>query len=256
MAIVSESLQNHYWPGKDAVGKRIKWGLPSSRTPWFTIVGVVGDVKDGPLGSSPAMHVYVPHSRLAVELGDSSPSGFGRSIRIALLANGDPASLVAPGRREIAALDASLPVTRIGTMAQQVTDSIAPQSFSTMVLSAFALGALLLAAVGLYGVLAFAVTERRREIGVRIALGASRRAVLGMVVHQGMLLVVIGLAAGLAAAGALTRVMASLLYRTDPYDPWTFIGAPIVLACVGFIACYVPARRAAGVDPIVALRSE
>jgi putative ABC transport system permease protein len=258
VAIVSESLAARYWPGQDPIGKRIKWGLASSRTPWLEIVGVAGDAHDGPLTAEPTIHAYVPFNHLKRDfdaLGDAA-GPFGRTLRIALRANGDPAALVAPARQQIAALDPSLPVTRIATMEQQVAESVAPQSFSMSVLTAFAVGALLLAAIGLYGLLAFAVAQRTREIGVRIALGASRGSVLGMVVRQGMALVAVGLVIGLIAAVGVTRVMTTLLYRTEPFDPLTFTFVPIVLCAVALLACYLPARRAARTEPMVALRTE
>src|SRR4029079_19298536 len=142
------------------------------------------------------------------------------------------------------------------TMAQVMGDATAPQRFSAIVLAGFALGALLLAAVGLYGVLAFGVTERRREIGVRLALGARHSEVLGLVVRQGMTLTAIGLVIGLPSAGAATRFLSAMLYETAALDPWTFAIVPMVLAAVALIACYLPGRRAARVDPIAALRAE
>jgi putative ABC transport system permease protein len=256
VAIVSESLAARYWPGQDAVGKRIKWGLPDSKTPWMTIVGVVGDVHDGPLGSEPTIHAYVPMSEFMTELRDIEASQASVALRLGMLASGSPAALAQPAREVLARIDPALAVTRIATMSQQVAESVAPQRFSAMAMAGFAAGALLLAAIGLYGVLAFAVAQRTREIGVRIALGATRAAVLGMVVRQGMALVVAGLAIGLAAAAAATRVMSALLYETTPHDPWTFAAAPIVLAAVALLACYLPARRAARVEPVVALRAE
>jgi predicted permease len=258
VAIVSQSFAAKYWPRQQALGKRIKTGLPSSPGPWLEVIGVAGDAHDGPMTNEPTVHVYLPFNHLVRDLDFIAKTGssFGRTLRLALLAHGDPATLSAPARAEIAALDRSLPVTRIATMRQQVTESIAPQSFSTAVLTAFAAGALLLAAIGLYGVLAFAVAQRTREIGVRMALGASRGAVLRMVVRQGMVLVAAGLGIGLVASLAVTRVMTSLLYRTRPFDPWTFAAVPIVLATVALLACYLPARRAAGVQPMVALRTE
>ena len=258
VAVVSEALAARYWPGQDPIGKRIKWGLASSRTPWLEIVGVAGDAHDGPLNVEPTIHAYVPFNHLKRDLDalGEAIGPFGRTLRIALLAHGDPGSLVGPARQQIAALDPSLPVTRIATMEQQVAESVAPQSFSMSVLTVFAVGALLLAAVGLYGVLAFAVAQRTREIGVRIALGASRRSVLGMVVRQGMALVAVGLAIGLVAAIGVTRVMTTLLYRTEPFDPLTFASVPFVLCAVALLACYLPARRAARTEPMVALRTE
>jgi predicted permease len=258
VAIVSESLAARYWPGQEPIGKRIKNGLAGSQTQWLEIVGVAGDAHDGPITAEPTIHVYVPLSRLVPELDElgRTANGFGRTFRLAMLAHGDPTAVVAPARQQIAALDRALPVTQIATMTQQVSASMAPQTFSAAVLTGFAAGALLLAAIGLYGVLAFAVAQRTREIGVRIALGATHGSVLKMVVRQGMALVALGLVVGLIAAVGVTRLMASLLYRTQPFDPLTFTAVPVVLGAVALLACYLPARRAARVEPIVALRTE
>ena len=256
VVVVSESLARQFWPGQDPIGKRLKWGLASSRTPWLTIVGVVGDVHDGPIGVEPTIHAYAPFSHLVPELRDFTIANATIDLRVALLAAGDPATLAQPARRLVAAIDPSLPVTKMATMEQQVADTVAPQRFSMLVLAAFAGGALLLAAIGLYGVLAFAVAQRTREIGVRIALGASHGGVLRMVVRQGMTLVAVGLVVGLVLAFAVTRAMTSLLYRTEPFDPVTFAAVPLVLAAVALLACYLPARRASRVEPVVALRTE
>ena len=199
--IISKNVADRYWPGEDPMGKRLKWGIAESRSPWLTIVGVAGDVVDGPLGSEPAIHAYVPYPETPDE---------------ALAA--------------------------------------APQRFSAAVLTGFAAGALLMAAVGLYGVLAFVVAQRTREIGVRLALGAPPARVLGQVVERGMRLVAIGLLLGLATAVGTARLPGSFLYETDTYDLVTFVTVPALLALVSLAACYLPARRAAAVDPMVALR--
>ena len=225
--------------------------------PVETIIGVAGEVKDGAIRDEPRMHVYVPLVLLLPEIDGLPPgSPFGRQLRVALLSGSDASMLAASGRRAVAAVDPALPVTRIATMRRHLDDALAPQRFSTLVLAAFAAGAVLLAAIGLYGVLAFAVSQRTREIGVRIALGARVVDVLALVLRQGMRLVVVGLAAGLLAALALTRVMSALLYRTDRFDPITFIACPLVLIVVALLACYLPARRAARIEPLNALRTE
>ncbi len=257
VAIINESLAKRSWPGQDPIGKRLKWGVAASQTAWKTVVGVVGDVKDGPLREEATIHVYVPFRDLVREIDDAPPaSGWGRTWRFALQSSGDPTMLVPASRAALASLDPALPVTGIATMERQLADSVAPQRFSTVVLAAFASGALLLAAIGLYGVLAFAVTQRTREIGVRIALGATASRVTGMVVREGMRLVIVGLALGVAGAAALTRTISALLYRTEPFDLWTFVVAPVVLTMVALLACYVPARRAARIEPLTALRTE
>jgi putative ABC transport system permease protein len=263
VVIVSQRLADTYWPGQDAVGKRLKWGLSSSTSPWMTVVGVSGDVVEGPPGSTPFPHIYVPYSELP-DAGLAAPlAGLWRRFVIGIsgdvigahgLVRTDAASFASVARARIAALDPALAVTDVQTIAQLEHDRSAPQRFSATVISGFGGGALLLAAIGLYGVLAFSVSQRRREIGVRLALGADRRNVLGLVVRQGMTLAVIGLLLGAAGAAAATRLLRALLFETSIYDPTTFIVVPVLLAAVAFVAAYLPARRAANVDPMVALR--
>jgi putative ABC transport system permease protein len=256
VAIVSRAIAERFWPGEDPIGKRIKWGLAVSTAPWNTVVGVAGDVVDGKLGEEPIIHIYVPYAEAPDQLLATPIVGLLRRMTIAAVGPGDATTLIAPVRGAIAALDAALAVSDVTTMAQVVADASAPQRFSTLVLAAFAGGALLLAAIGLYGVLAFGVAQRTREIGVRLALGASRGEVLGLVVRQGMTLTAIGLAIGIAGALAATRLMTALLYQTQPFDPMTFALVPVLLTAVALLACYLPARRAARVEPVVALRAE
>lgn len=256
VAIVSKNLADRYWPGEDPIGKRLKWGLPSSQAPWQTVIGVVGDVVDGPLGSDPVIHVYVPYSETADQVIASPIAGLLRRMTVAVNGNVDAASLTTSVRGAIAAVDPALAVANVTTMEEVVRDASAPQRFSATVLAVFAAGALLLAGIGLYGVLAFGVSQRTREIGVRLALGAGRGEVLGLVVRQGMVLAGIGLLLGLAGALPASRVLGALLFETDVYDPSTFAVVPVLLAAVSMAACYLPARRAARVDPMVALRNE
>ena len=223
----------------------------------MTVVGVVGDVKDGPLRDDPAPHVYVPFALLAPEIDGLPPgSSFGRELRLALLGGLDASALIGPARTAIMSVDPALPMMRVATMKRNLDDLVAPQRFSTVVLTAFACGALLLAAIGLYGVLAFAVSQRTREIGVRMALGARTGDVLALVVRQGMRLVAVGLTVGLIAALWLAQAVGSLLYRTGRFDPLTFVACPIVLIVVALLACYLPARRASRIEPLTALRTE
>jgi predicted permease len=254
VAIVSRGLAERFWPGQDPIGKRVKWGIPASQAPWQTIVGVAGDVVDGRLGEEPILHIYVPFAEATGQ--PANLAAFFRRMSVAAMTEGDTASLVGPMRGAIARIDPALAVADVTTMSQVMADAAAPQRFSTAVLSVFAAGALLLAAVGLYGTLAFGVTQRTREIGVRVALGASRYEVLRLVVRQGMSLTILGLALGLAGALAVTRLMTGLLYETKPLDVGTFASVTGVLAAVALLACYLPARRAARVEPMAALRAE
>jgi len=256
VVIVSKDLADRYWPGQDPIGKRVKWGIAASKAPWQTIVGVAGDVVDGPLGSDPVIHVYSPYSETA-DQGLASPlAGLWRRMQIAVNGDVEATSLTTSVRAAIAAVDPALAVSKATTMREVVGELSAPQRFSATVLTAFAAGALLLAAIGLYGVLAFGVAQRTREIGLRLALGARRRDVLALILRQGMLLVAVGLALGLAGSIAATRVLQSLLFETSALDPLTFALVPGLLAIVSFAACVVPARRAAVVDPAVTLRTQ
>jgi ABC-type antimicrobial peptide transport system permease subunit len=168
----------------------------------------------------------------------------------------DAASLLTSVRTAIASIDPALAVTKVTTMREVVRELSAPQRFSATVMTGFAGGALLLAGIGLYGVLAFVVAQRTRELGVRLALGATRSEVLGLIMKRGMRLVGVGLVIGLAGSVAAARVLRALLFETDIYDPATFTVVPLVLAAVSVVACYIPARRAAGVDPMATLRAE
>jgi putative ABC transport system permease protein len=255
-AIVSRALAERYWPGQDPIGKRLKWGIAESRAPWKTIVGVVGDVVDGKLGEPPILHIYVPFAE-ALDPALALPiSGLLRRMTVAAVTDQDVTALIDPMRAAIATLDPALAVAEVTTMAQVMADASAPQRFSAVLLGAFAAGALLLAAIGLYGMLAFGVAQRTREIGVRLALGATRREILGLVVRQGMTLTLVGLGLGIAGALGATRLMGALLYQTEPFDLVTFASVPGILGIVALLACYLPARRAAMVEPVTALRAE
>jgi putative ABC transport system permease protein len=256
VAIVSRAMADQSWPGQDPIGKRIKWGGRPSQAPWMTVVGVAGDVVDGKLGEEPVVHIYAPFVESADIRVQTPVMPLLRRMVIATLADGEPATLVDGVRRAVASLDPALAVSDVATLTEIVADASAPQRFSTMVLGAFAGGALLLAAVGLYGVMAFGVAQRTREFGVRFALGATRRDVVALILRQGMTLALIGAVLGLAGAFVATRLMTTLLYETSAFDPLTFAVVPVLLVTVALVACYVPARRAARVEPMTALRTE
>jgi putative ABC transport system permease protein len=256
VAIVSRALAERFWAGRDAVGQRIKWGIAASTAPWMTVVGVAGDVVDGRLGDDPVIHVYVPYSEVPDAALAGSLSGLMRQMTIGAHGTVSVATLAGPARAAVASLDSALALAEVTTMMQVVGEALAPQRFSAIVLAAFSAGALLLAAIGLYGVLAFGVAQRTREIGVRLALGAGRAEVVRLVVGQGMTLAAMGLLLGGVIGFAATRVMRSLLFETTTHDPWTFAAVPVAIGAVAFLACYLPAHRAARVDPMVALRIE
>jgi predicted permease len=256
VVVVNERLAAMAWPGRDAVGKRLKWGGAGSRAPWLTVVGVIRNVADGPIGAEPGVHAYEPFRQMPDFFLNGATNQFGRDVKAAVLAEGKPEALAALVRREISTLDRELAIERIEPMTEQVRAVVAPHRFGTMLVGAFAGMALLLASVGLYGLLAFTTAQRRKEIAVRMAMGAERRAVIALVIGQGTRLVAVGLLLGLAGSLILTRLAASLLYQTGAFDPVAFAMIPAVLVPAALLACAIPAWRAARVDPITALRGE
>jgi putative ABC transport system permease protein len=242
VTIINETAAHRIWPDEDALGKRLKFG--DQDDPWLKVVGVVADVKHNGLDAEPSLETYSPYQQ------DSYPY-MSVAVRAA-----DPMSLVAAVRGEVQALNKDQPIHGVTTMDKMLSESVAPRRFSMVLFSLFAAVAMMLASVGIYGVMSYSVTQRTREIGIRMALGASHRDVAGMVVAQGMKLVVIGIAVGFGAAFLLTRLMASLLYGVSATDPLTFAAISILLAGVALLANYVPARRATRVDPMIALRYE
>lgn len=244
--VINEAMARQYFPNEDAIGKRVKFAKPENqRAPWHTIIGVVKNEQQDGLGQEVRPEVY-----------QSQVQNPNESMSLVVRTTGDPMALVAAVRNEIFALDANLPAYDFTTMAEIVSGSMARERFTVLLLGVFAAVALLLAAVGVYGVISYSVTQRTHEFGIRIALGASSLELVKMVIAQGMKIVVAGLVIGIIAALALTRVMASLLYGVSPFDPITFCSVPLLLAIVALVACYIPARRTTKIDPITALRYE
>jgi len=253
VAIVSQSFARKFWPSQDAIGKRIRWGV---RDPWEVIVGVVGDVNQGPFSSPLAPHVYRPYSQLPASGLENDPFGDWHAMNLALRTQADPASLTSVVLAQVHSLDPDLAVANVRTMTQVISSSVAGPQFNMILVGAFAGLALFLAGIGVYGVLAYAVARRTHEIGIRMALGARRADVLRLVIRQGLTLASIGVMIGAVVALALTRFLASLLYGVKPTDPLTFVIVSMALTVTAVLACYIPARRATKVDPMVALRHE
>ena len=245
--IVSESLAKQYWPGLDPIGRRLMLGTPQSDAPWLTIVGVVGDVKQGALDEDTALHTYAPFLQ---------QKSLFNSLNVTVRAVGEPAELASSLRAAIWGLDDQLAVAQVRTMDEIVGESTAPRRFNLYLLAGFAVTALMLAAIGIYGVIAYSVGRRTQEIGIRLALGAGRFDVLLLILKPGFALTLAGTGLGIAAALALIRLMSAMLFGVRPTDPLTFAAVSVVLVLVSLLASYIPARRAAKVDPMVALRYE
>ncbi|UCC32556.1 MAG: ABC transporter permease [Phycisphaerales bacterium] len=245
VAIVDETFAKRAWPNEDPIGKRIKDPAFGQRLPWLTVVGVVGAVKRSDLESDPRMTYYQPYSQWGSQW-----------MYVVVRTSSDPAALVNAIADEVSVLDEDRPLLRVATMEQRVSDTLARRRFSVLLLGVFAASALVLAVVGLYAVLAHMVCQGTHEIGIRMALGARQSDVLRLVLWRGLTLIGIGLGIGLALSVAGTRVLANLLYEITPADPITFGSVLLVLGGVALLACYIPARRAAKVDPMVALRYE
>ncbi|HET9479245.1 MAG TPA: FtsX-like permease family protein, partial [Pyrinomonadaceae bacterium] len=239
-AIINETMARLYWSNEDPLGRRLK----IIASPWITVVGVVGDVRHSGLNTPANPEIYLsdlqePQSALAVMVRTT----------------GDPLQLAAMAREQIKAIDKDQPVV-ISTMDQILSASVAGRRFNTLLLGIFATVALLLAMVGVFGVIHYSVVQRTHEIGIRIALGAQRHDVFKLVVGEGLALALIGVALGSAGAWAMTRLISGLLYGVSPTDGPTFILVSVVVTLVALLACYLPARRATKIDPLIALRYE
>jgi putative ABC transport system permease protein len=249
VVIINETTaKRHFGSPAAAIGKRLSvWsafrGHRRDEKFMREIVGVVGDTKTGSLTGDGGAQIYVPHGQ------DSQWNFMGLVIRTA----GDPAAFATTLRREVQALDKDQPIYNVRTMDDVVANSLGTRRVSMQLFTVFAIAALLLAAVGIYGVMAYSVTQRTQEIGIRMALGAQKGDVLRLVVRQGMILAAIGVVVGLIGAFGLTRVMGSLLFSVRPDDPVTFLAISLLLIAVAFVACYLPARRAAKLNPVIAL---
>jgi predicted permease len=245
VVIVDEYMADQLWPGQDPIGKRIHIVEFPSKDPWQTVVGVVGRVKQDSLDSNPRIAFYVAHTQFPT-----------RAMTVAFRSRTNSAAMLSATKSELRSLDPDLPMYHVRTMEQQVNESLAQRRFSMTLLGVFAGVALALATIGIYGVMAYLVNQGTRELGIRIALGASRRNILTLVVRQGMVLAVSGVTIGLVAAFVLTRLMRSLLFGVEATDPLTFAGISSLLGAITLFACYVPAQRAARIDPLISLRCE
>ena len=244
VALINSTMARRYWPDEDPIGKRITLGDPSTG-PWRAIVGIVGDVHQSGLESEPYPQMYLPFAQ------DKR-----RATSLVVRTSANPLNLVPAVRSQLWAIDKDLPLYNVRTLEQIVSDSVSRPRFNVMLIGIFAAIAIVLAAVGIYSIMSYSVTQRTREIGIRVALGAQTGEVLRLVIRQGMTVALIGVGLGLTAALGLTRLMSSLLFSVTATDPFIFLAISIVLLGVALGACFVPARRATKVDPMVALRYE
>lgn len=254
VVIINDRMARTYWPGEDALGKRITFDDQQKKPIWLTVIGVTQDAKQDEWTAAPRSEMYLPLLQSSEYLHDTS-SHF-QYITLVVRTTGEPAAIVNDIRTSIAGLDKNVPVSEIETMDQAVSDRNAEPRFELWLLGSFAALALLLAALGIYGVMSYSVSRRTHELGVRMALGAAPGDVIKLVVRQAMMLALVGSASGLAAAILLTRTMSKLLYGVRPTDPFTFGGAVLLVSAVAFAASYIPARRAIRIDPVSALRCE
>ena len=249
VAIINETMAREYWPGQNALGRRFKLGDPADDVPWIQIVGIVADVRQMGLDEPVKAEMYFPYQQVP-------EYDFYMPRDLAIRTSGDTSALVGSVRSIVHEVDPDQPVSNVATMSDVLGVEAAPRRTGMIMLVAFAALALLLASLGIYGVLAYFVTQHTNEIGVRMAVGASPLNILGLVVRKGMGLTLVGVAIGLLASFGLTRLMSSLLFGVKASDPVTFISVPLVLVVVALVACLIPARRAMKVDPMIALRYE
>ena len=243
--VIDEEFARRHWPNEDAVGKRIVMGS-EERPVYLTVVGVVGRVKmEGLSQDSNRVQGYFPFLQVPAN-----------GMTVIIKAAGDPNQLIAAARQQVKAIDPDQPIYEVRTMHEIRAESVAPERLNLTLLSIFAGIALVLAIVGIYGVMSYSVTQRTHEIGIRMAIGAQPRDVFRMVLGQGMMLALIGVGIGLLGAFALTRLMATMLFGVEPTDPATFAAIAVLLTTVALVACYIPGRRATKVDPVISLRYE
>jgi putative ABC transport system permease protein len=245
VVMINAAMARRFWPNQDPVGRRMRFGGPDGEAPWMTVVGVVGDVRRSGLDAPVRYETFLP-------LAQYTPGG----MTLVLRTTREPLALAAAARAAVRAADPEQPVYELRSMDELLATQVAQRRFSMTLLGTFAALALVLGVIGVYGVTSYVVAQRTPEVGLRIALGAPPAQLVRMVVRQGMGVAAVGIALGLAGALAVARLMARLLYEVSPADAATLIGTTAVLALATLVANYIPARRAARVDPLTALRSD
>lgn len=252
VAVINEVMAARYWPGEDAIGRQFMMGTDDK--PWLTIVGIVGAVRHNAVVEEPRNEMYIAHAQLPGHIR-SAPRGMALVIKTDPAMHGGSATAISGALSEaVRAIDRNLPVSDIRPMEEVTATALAQPRFVTFLLAMFAATALALASIGVYGTISLLVSERTQEMGIRLALGADRRTILKLILAQGLALTATGLGVGLAAAVLLTRTLSSLIYGVGTLDPPTFLAVPAFLSAIALVACFVPALRAASVDPVTTLR--
>jgi len=247
VVVVSQEFARQAWPGEDAIGKRVRRIRIGQTFPWMTVVGIVKDVKEDRFNYRINRPVwYVPYAQVENDF----------PVNLIIRAAVDPSSLTAAVREAIHSIDSDQPVSNVMTMNANLSSVLVTERFGAVLMGTLAISGLLLACIGLFGVMAYSVTQRTGEIGVRVALGAQPKHVLGLIIRQGVKLTLFGVAIGLVVAWCTTRLLISLLFEVKATDPATFLSISLLLVSIALIACLLPARRALSVDPIIALRAE
>jgi predicted permease len=246
VALVDDYMTQQLWPGQDPIGKRFHiGGISETDSPWITVVGVVGRVKQYTLDSDSRIAFYLPQTQYVT-----------RAMNVVMRSNGDPFALAGAVKQQIRELDSDLPLYNVSTMQERFDHSLARRRFTMLMLAIFAAISLGLAAIGIYGLIAYLVGQGSREVGIRLALGATRANIMTLIVRGGMTLALWGVGIGLGGALLVSRLMRSLLFGVEATDVVTFVVVPALLICIAFFASYIPARRASRIDPSTSLRCE
>ncbi|MGA8162794.1 MAG: FtsX-like permease family protein, partial [Acidobacteriaceae bacterium] len=258
VVIVNHEFAQHYWPGQDPIGKRMRTGMVKSATPWMTVVGEVADAKLNSPDADAHEQFYAPVAQLEKDAGAyAQPTDLnGNSLYIVLRSALPPEQMENAMRAVVRNLDPQLPLTQVQTMDEVVAQSEAPRRFNTIIISSFALAAVLLAVLGIYSIIAFSVASRVQEMAIRMALGSQRSHIVRLVALSGLKLAAVGCVLGLAGAAAAARILRSFLFEVSPFDPVVMILATLAVFALALAASALPARRAASVDPLQALRGE